>query len=262
MKINKIKKSRYDDDKTLCYPQKNKERIKTGIKGLDKMLFGGLIQGRNILLSGPAGSGKTTIGVQFLTHGVNKGENTLYISLEESKKTIYEDMKNLGFDLYRLEKDQKFHFIGGQFSEITYHMIKLKATTENILEEIIEVIKEKNISRVVIDSLNLLVMTNKELRDKRELIASLVHKLSEQNVTSLLISETKNDSFQLSTYGIEEFICDGVIALYNVRNGSKFSPGIMITKMRGTDHDKQIRSYKIKKNGIEVYPDEVLFMEE
>ena len=63
----------------------------------------------------------------------------------------------------------------------------------------------------------------------------------------------------LSRYGMEEFVVDGVIVLYLVRQGSKFVPGITIRKMRGTNHDKEIRLYQITDKGIEVYPQETVF---
>jgi KaiC/GvpD/RAD55 family RecA-like ATPase len=63
----------------------------------------------------------------------------------------------------------------------------------------------------------------------------------------------------LSRYGMEEFVVDGVIVLYLVRQGSKLLPGIVIRKMRGTNHDKEIKYYKITDKGIIVYPDETLF---
>jgi len=63
----------------------------------------------------------------------------------------------------------------------------------------------------------------------------------------------------LSRYGIEEFVVDGVIVLYLVRQGSKFVPGITVRKMRGTDHDKEIRYYQITNKGVVVYPQETVF---
>ena len=236
------------------------ERVKTGIAGLDNMLEGGIIAGRNILLSGPAGSGKTTFGVQFLAEGIKSDENCLYVSLEENKKTIYDDSLNVGINLYKIEKTGKFYFIGGRYSKISYRMSKLKATAEHIMDEILEVISDKKITRLVLDSLNLLAMMEKDPFSRRELIAKLTHELSKQKTTSLLISETIEDN-QLSTFGMEEFICDGVIRLYSIESNFKYFEGVRITKMRGTNHDKQIRKYKISDDGITVYSDEIMLLE-
>ena len=102
-------------------------------------------------------------------------------------------------------------------------------------------------------------MLLKNDKDRRRALAALGNMLSSLGCTALLLSETKEGSMDLSRYGIEEFIVDGVIVLYLVRQGEKFLPGIVVRKMRGTDHDKQIRLYKITGNGITVFPYETLF---
>jgi KaiC/GvpD/RAD55 family RecA-like ATPase len=65
----------------------------------------------------------------------------------------------------------------------------------------------------------------------------------------------------LSAHGIEEFVVDGVVVLYLLRQGSSFVPGIVVRKMRGTAHDKTIRFVEISDKGIVVHPDEAVFQE-
>jgi len=73
------------------------------------------------------------------------------------------------------------------------------------------------------------------------------------------LSETKEHSMDLSRYGMEEFVVDGVIVLYLVRQGAAFVPGIVVRKMRGVNHDKEIKFYQITDKGVIVYPEETLF---
>ena len=235
-------------------------RVPTGIKGLDKMLFGGLIKGRNILLSGPCGSGKSTLAMQFLYNGAMQlGEPGLYITLEETKQKFYEDMTKFGMDLKRAEKTGKFTFIGGPIASLRSYMDRVDASVKDMSAEIQEVVKEKRIKRVVIDSINLLTMLSDNEDDRRKALAIIANTLSGLGCTSMLLSETKEGSMDLSRYGIEEFVVDGVIVLYLVRKHQVFTPGIAIRKMRGTDHDKEIRYYKITNKGIVVYPEETMF---
>jgi KaiC/GvpD/RAD55 family RecA-like ATPase len=234
-------------------------RVKTGITGLDSMLNGGFLRGRNILLSGPAGCGKTTFATQFLYNGVMKfKERGLYVTLEEAREKIHEDMSKFGLNLNSAEK-KGFHVIGGPIANLTSSMDKVDAKVSDITNEIKEVIAENNIQRVAIDSVNLFTMLLDKEKAKRRALAALGNMLSSSGCTSILTSETKEGSMSLSRYGIEEFVVDGVIVLYLVRQGSQFVPGIVIRKMRGTDHEKEIKLYRMTNKGIIVYPEETLF---
>lgn len=239
---------------------KEKTKIKTAIEGLDIMLQGGFLKGRNILLSGPCGSGKTTLAMQFVYDGAMKyNEPGLYVTLEERKEKIYQDMLQFGFDLKKAEEIGKFRIIGGPIADVHTYMEKVDASIANIIHEIEEVVKESNIKRVVIDSINLLTMLLKTKDEKRKVLAKLCNALSALGCTTILTSETKEGTMDLSRYGMEEFIVDGVIVLYLVRQGSRFVPGIAIRKMRGSNHDKEIRVFRITDKGILIYPQETMF---
>ena len=241
---------------------KKENRVLTGVQGLDKMLHGGLLLGRTYLLSGPTGSGKSTLAMQFAYNGaVLYNEPSLYVTLEESKEKLIEDMGKQGFDLEKAQKKHKFSLIGGPIAEINSMMYKVDADVNNMIAEIEEVVTQNKIKRVVIDSINLLTMFSKSDDERRRILASLTNTFSALGCTTLLISETEEFTMRLSHYGIEEFVVDGVIALYLLWHGSYFVPGIAVRKMRGSDHDKEVRTYQITNKGILVYPTETLFEE-
>lgn len=236
-------------------------KLATGIKGLDKMLNGGIIKERNILLSGPCGSGKSTLAMQFLYSGAtNFNEPGLYITLEESKENLYSDMAKFGMNLTEAEKKGNLMLVGGPIASLSGYMEKVDATVKHLIKEIEEIVREKGIKRVVIDSINLLTMLSNNEDERRKSLAMITKCLAALKCTTILISETKEGSMDLSRYGMEEFVVDGVIVLYLVRQGSEFISGVTIRKMRGTDHDKEIRYYQITNKGIEVYPEERVFM--
>ena len=236
------------------------DRIISGIAEFDRVLGGGLMPGSIILLGGDPGIGKSTLAMHFLYSGAVKyDEPGLYITLEETREKLYEDMAKFGMDLYEVEKAGKFTLIGGPIANIKSYMDKVDAEIKNMVDEIKEVVKERGIKRVVIDSINLLTMLSDNEDDRRKALAVIANTLSSLGCTALLLSETKEGSMDLSRYGIEEFVVDGVIVLYLVRQGSKFISGITVRKMRGTNHDKEIRYYQITDKGIVVYPTETVF---
>jgi len=246
-----------DQEKTA---EQDNIRVKTNITGLDKLLKGGLIRGRNFLVSGPCGSGKTTLAMQFLFNGVmDDKEPGLYVTLEERKDKIYADMKNFSFDLEEAEKTGIFHLIGGPVAGLSKYMESVDANVVHIMKEIEELVRTKGVKRVVVDSLNLLMFLTKEKHEQRKTIAMFCNALSELGCTVMFISETKEGTMDLSRYGVEEFVMDGVIVLYLVKQESSFVQGIAVRKMRGSDHDRKIRPYKITKKGVVVYPDEMMF---
>jgi len=234
-------------------------RVSTSIEGLDKMLNGGLLAGRNILLSGPCGSGKTTMAMQYVCNSALRNEKSLYVTLEEKKDKIINDMNKLGINVQKAVDEKNLFILGGPIASLNSYMHKVDANIDNIIKEIEEVVKQNNIKRVAIDSINLLTMLLQTDEEKRLALASLCNTLSSLGCTSILLSETKEHSMDLSRDGMEEFVVDGVIVLYLVRRGKTFIPGIVVRKMRGTEHDKEIKYYKITEKGVIVYPEETLF---
>jgi KaiC/GvpD/RAD55 family RecA-like ATPase len=236
------------------------ERVKTSIEGLDQMLNGGLLAGRNILLSGPCGSGKTTMAMQFVCNGARLyNEKSLYVTLEEKKEKIINDMEKLGIGIRNEVNNGRLFIIGGPIASLNSYMHKVDAGIDNIIKEIEEVVRQNGIKRVAIDSINLMTMLLQTDEEKRLALASLCNTLSSLGCTSILLSETKEHSMDLSRDGMEEFVVDGVIVLYLVRQGQRFVPGIVVRKMRGINHDKEIKYYKITDKGVIVYPEETLF---
>ncbi|MEK6826300.1 MAG: ATPase domain-containing protein [Nanoarchaeota archaeon] len=238
------------------------KKVKTGISGLDYLLKGGFLRGRSILLSGPCGSGKSILGMQFIYNGVVKyNESGLYVSFEEEKNRIIENMQTIGLNLKKLEKKKKFVLIGGALGSIGHFMDRVKANPDDMINEIVEVVEENKIKRAVVDSVSLFTMLAKDEHERRKILTKLSNALASSGCTSLLISETKEGTMDISRYGMEEFIVDGVIALFQIRQGDRFVPGIVIRKLRGSSHDKNIRLFNITNKGIVVYPKETLFTE-
>lgn len=125
-----------------------KEILQTGIKGLDNILNGGIPKGNGVIIKGTPGTGKTTIGIQFLYHGAMNGEPGLYITFEELPEQIYSDMENYSFNLAKLEADNLFRIIILSPEVLLEEMLQPSGLFE-------EMVKAINCQRIVIDSLSL-----------------------------------------------------------------------------------------------------------
>src|SRR5213594_931285 len=100
-------------------------RTPTGIPGLDKLLNGGLPKGRIILLTGGPGTGKTILSSQFLVNGIlDYDENGVYVSLDENKQHVFEEMVDFGWDLPELEHQKRLIFL--EASPIRYLPAEIK----------------------------------------------------------------------------------------------------------------------------------------
>jgi len=139
-------------------------RLKTGIKGFDKLVEGGFPEGRSFLLSGGTGTGKTIFSMQFLMSGIEDDEPGIYLTLDERPDLIREDMKRFGWDLRSAEDDGKLMLIDGTIAKIgipSDEEFSLPATgfdLDKLLLEIMKAMTDNNItsdaSKLRVESFN------------------------------------------------------------------------------------------------------------
>ena len=226
------------------------KRVPSGIPGLDKLIEGGFIEGSTILVSGTTGSGKTTFALQFLWEGVKKGEKCLYISLEEDENSLKDTALQYGWKLDTYIKRNKLKLLYISPSKIMDITKTLNANVTDYLLDIIE--KEKDISRLVIDSIAVLGMYYDSVRAFRKDLFKIGHTLKKKKCTSILISEILEGSEGISRFNVEEFVADGVILLYYSKIAGRSFGSIEVRKMRHTDHRHGLFEMNISKKGIVV----------
>lgn len=226
-----------------------KERMETGVPGIDELIGGGLIPNSLTLLTGTTGTGKTIMSTQFIYSGVKDYNQTgVYISFEEPVDNIKENSLEFGWDFDSLEKKGKVIFVRYD----PFHV-------EDIYELIETNIKKVDAKRVVIDSISALGLYVRDIPDIRRMVFNISLLLRKLNCTSFLISETLPMQGSLSRFGVEEFVTDNVIVLYYNKTGSQFSRSLTIWKMRGSGHSNRIHPYAISNKGITVYSKEEAF---
>jgi len=223
------------------------ERVKTGIPGLDELINGGFPKGSNILLAGGAGTGKTIFATQYLYNGATQyGEAGLFVTLEGNVRDIAWNMENFRWDIKSLQ-DQNLLTIYRLNLEGTRNKDLVVQRIEEQLSEIEREVKEINAKRLVIDSTTVFGA----YIDPSYLRTTLFRfgdKLKNLGCTTILTSETAPTKNSFSAFGVEEFVSDGIIALY-------FTPpnrSIFVRKMRGTTHDKNPHPFDINDAGVSV----------
>jgi circadian clock protein KaiC len=219
--------------------------IKTGIKGLDNILKGGLPANRTYLVRGGPGSGKTTLGLQFLSNAENS--KNLFISLGESVDKIKTDARKRGFNL------DNIHFLeltpaSDYFRNDEQYNIFNSEEIEKIplINKILNKIKDLKPDRIFLDSITYFSYLSTDKFQFRKEILSVIKFAAEENVTFLLASESTKEKPDDDL----QFVVDGVLNMNN-KNDERC---LRISKMRGTDYLSGNHSLKLKEDGMHVYP--------
>ena len=242
----------------------DKEYIHTGIKGFDRLITKGIPKGSSVLVSGGAGSGKTIFCLQTIFNHVKEGKKCIYMSFEESADRLREHMQDFGWDPTPYEKSN--HLLIQRFSPFdvsrSIDALLMKAKNELMIEiEPVMFPEDFKPEIIVVDSLTAIgsAFVSKD-ESYRIYIEQLFRFFEKIGATSFLISETKEAlTTTYSPSGIEEFLADGVVVLYNIRKGNTRESGLEILKLRGTKHEKKIVALVIGDKGIDVFPDQEVF---
>lgn len=222
------------------------ERITIGVKGLDKIMEGGLIKGSTTLLTGSTGTGKTIFCAQYMMEGLKKGEKCLFITMEETAEDIINDMKTFKWDMQK-------YITSGQLMVEYLDPFQLSEVGQRLSERI----RRNKIQRVAIDSTSLFGLYFKDPFEVRKSLFGLLTKLKETGATTILTSEMPEGDNSLSRFGVEEYVTDGVIVLRSMRlTGSEYNRSVHVRKMRRTNHSSDVHPFKITGDGITVLPAE------
>ncbi len=223
------------------------ERVKTGIPGLDEMLWGGLLPRTANLVEGAPGTGKTTMGIQFIHHGIVAcGEPGLILTFEEFPQHYYRDAASFGWDFRQLEREGKLRVVMSS-PEVS------KADLERVNGQIEQLVRDMGIQRVLVDSLSHFERVSEEPTRLRRIAYGFVNALKRQGVTSMLTRESGailgEDSASDDTFA---FLVDSYILLRYVEIESAIRRALLVLKMRGSNHDKGIRQFEITSRGLEL----------
>ncbi len=219
-----------------------KESISTGIKGLDQMTSGGFKRGSAVLLSGPSGTGKTAVGIQFIVSCLSKNEPGIIVSFEEDAVQIRDNAMMFGWDLKEFEKKNLLKIIN-----------PLEFDASELALLIYDQVEKTKAKCMMMDGINRLHRMMPPHIQFLEYMDGFINSMKRMNVTAIYANETQNltGSTKVTGMGISPMM-DTIILLRYVEIKSEMRKAISLLKMRGSDHDKDIRELAVSKKGVEI----------
>lgn len=226
---------------------KKSEKLSSGIKGFDEILMGGFVPRRSYLLRGLPGTGKTGIGMHFLSEGVKNGEKVLFINMGEPTAQVIENAKGMGFnpegiEFLDLSPDEDFFANMEAYDIFSPAEVERESTTTEITKKIEEI----KPTRVFVDPITQFRYLATDEFQFRKQTLSFLRFLTDKGATVLFTSEFSeqepDDDLQ--------FMCDGIINLEFFSEGRN----IGITKYRGSGFRFGEHSMRITPKGVKIYP--------
>jgi circadian clock protein KaiC len=225
------------------------ELLPTGIAGLDEILNGGLVAGNSYVLKGFPGSGKTTLGIQYVHAGaVEHGEPGLILTFEERPERLFRDALSLGYDLQRLQREGLVQVVSSSPSAVRSMLLDSNSPLSTALEQ-------RGVRRVMVDSLTAFRKVYRDEWELRDAVMQLISSLMARSVTPLLIREVHGAAASAVDLSFEDYLSDAVISLaYSTARERHRSRTIEVVKTRSHPHIGGRHSMRIGPRGVEVFP--------
>lgn len=221
------------------------ERVSSGVPALDAMLGGeGYYRGSSILISGTAGTGKTSLAAHFADATCRRGERCLYLAFEESPQQLTRNVRSIGIDL---EPWTKKGLLRIEASRPSLHGLEMH------LVRVHKLVAEFEPSVMIVDPISNLVSAGTQV-DTEAMLVRLIDYLKSIGVTAMLTNLTSGGkAWERTDVGISSLI-DTWILLRDIELGGERNRGLYVLKSRGMKHSNQIREFLITPNGIQLEP--------
>jgi len=217
------------------------QRVPSGVPGLDQMLGGkGFFRGSSILVSGTAGTGKTSIAATFADAACKRKERCLFFAFEESPQQIIRNMKSIGLNLQQHVDNGLLQF---HASRPTLHGLEMH------LVSIHKKIKQLKPKVVILDPITNLV-TIGQMSDVKSILIRLIDFLQTEQITVLFTALNLNGvSSEQTDEGVSSLV-DAWISVRDLESNGERNRGLYIMKSRGMKHSNQVREFIITGNGL------------
>jgi circadian clock protein KaiC len=219
----------------------NQERIKSGVTALDSLLGGGPDRGTSTLLMGPAGSGKSTIAVQYAVAAAERGDHAAIFAFDESITTLEVRSAALGIKLKE----------GTAAGQVQVHQVDPAELSPGEFAYFVRTVVERDNARViVIDSLNGYLNSMPEERFLTAQLHELLTYLGRRGVTTMMVVAQHGMLGAMSTPVDTSYLADSVIMLRYFENAGKVKKAISVLKKRSGAHEESIRELRFDSKGI------------
>jgi circadian clock protein KaiC len=223
--------------------ERDVSRAPTGVPGLDPMLGGGLWTGSATLVAGPTGSGKTTMGIQFILEGLRRGEQCMLVNFQENPTQLAHQMSEIGG---KLDDDAR-----ARLKLLYYSAVEL--SIDKIIVSIFQALGQGSIRRVVIDALGDLALAAGDPTRMHNYLYALVQHFAVKGVSSLFTLETDPPLMSRDeNHGRLSHMTDNIIFLEILAQDGIVARTLRIAKARGIAHDLQARKLSIDGSGLRV----------
>jgi circadian clock protein KaiC len=219
------------------------ERVPTGIARLDAMLGGaGFYRSSSVLISGTAGTGKSSFAAHFAEAACRRGERALYFAFEESPTQIMRNMRSIGIDLSRWVQKGLLHFEANRPTSmgLEMHLTMMRKAITAFKPQV-----------VIVDPLNSFIIWGNEIQVK-SMLMRLVDFLKMNQITGLLTSLTPGGRALEQTDVAISSLIDTWVLLRDIEIGGERVRGLYILKSRGMAHSNQIREFLLTEHGVEL----------
>lgn len=218
------------------------ERVSSGIEGLDEMLaHKGFFRGSSILITGTAGSGKSSFSAAFANAACERGERALYFAFEESPSQILRNMSSVGLDLNRWihRKLLRIHASRPTATGLEAHLAMMYKEVEEFLPDV-----------VVIDPITNLISVGDQSSVKA-MLTRLIDFLKVKNVTAMFTNLVFGDEIEERAIGISSLM-DSWLVLRDMPSGADRIRTLNLLKCRGMAHDMRVHSFILGDRGITI----------
>ena len=220
----------------------SEERISTGIKKLDEMLEGkGFFRGTSILVSGTAGTGKSSLCATISDACCQRGEKALLLSFEESPKQIIRNFKSIGLNLQQWIDKGLLEIVSERTTSFGF---------ENHLTKIHGYINTLNPQLVIIDPVTSFISANNAIESKA-MLTRLIDFIKAKHITGVFTNLTTNKDLETSASDISSII-DAWILLRDIEINGERNRGLYILKSRGMRNSNQVRELLMSSNGLDL----------
>jgi circadian clock protein KaiC len=230
------------------------KKIETGVPGLDTLTLGGIPEGRATLIAGKSGTGKTVMGLQIASNLARQGITTIIVAVEEAPADLLDSGDALGLNISDLVRQGVLHV-----ADITRPMdgptlVSGEYDLFGLVHRLEALAKQTGARAVIIDSATALFSPRPPEEALRSHFFQLVYSLRRIGLTAIILAEAPDDYGQLTTMGVEDYVCDLTVMLRNIVDGQRRRRSIEINKYRRSGHFKGEFPCTITTRGLAVFP--------